>query len=79
MTMLFYAVGAFIKGMTNWSSPQLENLLGIAFSTWAIGNFFYEKGKIAAYIKAFFAYTLGMLTFITLVTILGISIDLLIA
>lgn len=42
--------------------------------SWAIGNFFGET-QIINYVKAFFAYMLGMITFIFLATALGVLID----
>ena len=51
--------------------------MGVIYSTWAIGQFF-GKGKLLNYVKALFAYILGLLTFTVLVIFIGILIDLVI-
>lgn len=75
MGMLIFSVFALLQGLTNLNLMSIGGMVGIAYCTWAIGHF-YGKTQIINYVKAFFAYILGMITFILLATILGITIDL---
>jgi hypothetical protein len=75
MGMLIFSVFAVLQGMTNLSLMSIGGMVGIAYCSWAIGDF-YGKTQIINYVKSFFAYILGMITFILLATILGITIDL---
>ncbi len=75
MGMLIFSVFALLQGLTNLNLMSIGGMVGIAYCTWAIG-LFYGKTQIINYVKAFFAYILGMITFILLATILGITIDL---
>ncbi len=73
MGMLIFSVFGFLQGMTNLSLVSIGGMVGIAYCSWAIGNFF-GKTQIINYVKAFIAYILGMITFIFLATALGILI-----
>ena len=75
MGMLIFSVFALLQGLTNLNLMSIGGMVGIAYCTWVIGHF-YGKTQIINYVKAFFAYILGMITFILLATILGITIDL---
>lgn len=82
MGMLIFSIFAFLQGLTSSNSMNIRasfgiigGILSISYCTWAIGNF-YDKTQIINYIKAFFAYIFGMITFFLLSTILGITIDL---
>lgn len=77
MGMLFFAVFAIIQALTHINLMQVAGITGIAYCTWAIGQFF-DKGKAINYVKAFTAYMLGMLTFMLMAVALGILIDLMI-
>jgi hypothetical protein len=56
---------------------QFTGIVSFAYTTWAIGQF-YEKRKIINYVKAFFAYVSGMLTFTLAAIIIGNLTDLII-
>lgn len=75
MGMLIYSVFGIIQGLTHFSLMQFAAISGFVYTTWAIGQF-YEKGKIINYVKAFFAYILGLLTFTLTAILLGTLIDL---
>ncbi|POY39303.1 hypothetical protein C3K47_02055 [Solitalea longa] len=75
--MLIYSVFGIVQGLTHFNIMQFAAIVGFVYTTWAIGQF-YEKGKIINYVKAFFAYILGMLTFTLSAILLGILIDLII-
>lgn len=75
IAMLIFSVFAILEGLTAIKVSQIGGIIGIIFCTWAIGQFF-AKDKFFNYVKAFFAYILGMITFTFLAFLLGISIDL---
>lgn len=77
MGMLIYSVFTIIQGWTHFNLMQIAGIAGFAYTTWAIGQF-YEKGKFINYVKAFFAYILGMLTFALTIQIIGAITDLII-
>jgi hypothetical protein len=77
MGMLIYSVFTIIQGWTHFNLMQTAGIAGFAYTTWAIGQF-YEKGKFINYVKAFFAYILGMLTFALTIQIIGAITDLII-
>ncbi|WP_286395925.1 hypothetical protein [Myroides odoratimimus] len=52
----------------------IAGVVGVLYCTWGIGQFF-EVKRIKSYLKAFFAYVLGMLTFSVLVIIIGELLD----
>ena len=65
-----------IQGLTHYNIMTIAGVIGIAYCTWAIGQF-YDKKKISNYIKALFAYILGMITFWVFPVLIGTIIDLL--
>lgn len=77
MGMLIYSVFTIIQGLTHFKLMQTAGIVGFVYTTWAIGEF-YQKGKAINYVKAFFAYILGMLTFSLTAIIIGIVTDLII-
>jgi len=77
MGMLIYSVFAIIQGLTHFKVMQIAGIVGFVYTTWAIGEF-YEKGKVINYVKAFFAYILGMITFSLTAIIIGIVTDIII-
>ncbi|GAB2686435.1 hypothetical protein GCM10027037_05460 [Mucilaginibacter koreensis] len=72
--MLIFALVALFQGVTHVELMPIAGVIGIAYCSWAIGQFF-EK-KAANYLKAFFAYILGMISFIAVTAIVGASTDL---
>lgn len=77
MGMLIYSIFGIIQGLTHANIVQYGGIVGLIYTTWAVGNF-YDKRKIAAYVKSFFAYILGMLTFSVLMILTGAVIDVII-
>jgi hypothetical protein len=77
MGMLIYSVFAVIQGLTHFRVMQIAGVVGFVYTTWAIGQF-YEKGKAINYIKAFFAYILGMITFSLTAILIGVIVDMVI-
>jgi hypothetical protein len=74
MGMLIYSVFIVIQGLTHFNLMQTAGIVGFVYTTWAIGQF-YEKGKAINYVKAFFAYILGMITFALTAIMIGAIID----
>lgn len=76
MGMLIFSVFVIIQGLTNTNVMPIAGAIGIAYCVWAIGQF-YDKGKMTNYLKALFAYLLGMITFWIFPVLIGTIIDLL--
>lgn len=74
--MLIFAVFALIQGLFKIEVMQIAGIVGFIYMTWAIGQFF-DRSKKMSYVKAFFAYVLGSVSFFVIVAIIGTVIDLL--
>lgn len=72
--MLIFSIFGIIQSLTHINLMQIAGVVGFIYTTWAIGQF-YEKGKAINYVKAFFSYILGMLTFTLTAIIIGIIIE----
>ncbi|QBQ41582.1 DUF3667 domain-containing protein [Sphingobacterium psychroaquaticum] len=72
--MLIYAFFGIAEGLTGIKTMKVGGIVGLIYSTWAIGDFFGGK-KITKYLKAFASYVLGMLTFILIVMLATVIID----
>jgi hypothetical protein len=75
MGMLIYSLFGMIQSLIHFDLMGFAVVVGFVYTTWAIGQF-YEKGKIVNYVKAFFAYILGMLTFTLTAILIGTLVDL---
>lgn len=76
MNMLIYAVIGVIQGITNIGMMKGAGIVGIIYTSWAVGHFF-DGTKPANYAKALLAYLAGMLTFTLTAILLGTVIDIL--
>jgi hypothetical protein len=76
MGMLIFAVFALFQGLTKINLMQAAGIIGVAYCTWAIGQFF-DKKRLINYLNAFVAYLLGMVTFWLIAFLIGTVIDLL--
>jgi Protein of unknown function (DUF3667) len=74
MGMLIYAFFALFQGLTKIDLMQVAGILGIAYCSWAIGNFF-DKKKPINYLKALASYILGMITSLFFAIAMGTIID----
>jgi len=74
MGMFILSVFAIIQGLTHLKVLQFGASALFIYLTWAIGQFFDGK-KILSYLKALFAYILGMSTLWILIFITGAIID----
>lgn len=73
--MLIFAFFAFLQGILKIELMQIAGFIGIAYCTWAIGQFF-DKKKPVNYLKAFASYMLGMISSGLFAIGLGTLIDL---
>lgn len=74
MSMIIFSVFAIFQRLTHLQVMQIAGITGIIYCTWAIGDFF-DKKKTASFIKSFFAYVLGVVSFSITVIIIGTFID----
>lgn len=75
MGMLIFAFFAPIQGIFHVEVMQLAGIVGFVYMTWAIGQFF-DKSNVMSYVKSFFAYALGSISFLIAIVIIGTVIDL---
>ena len=73
--MLIFSIFSLLQGLTKFNLMNVGAIVGIGYCSWAIGHFF-GKANILNYVKAFFAYILGMTTFAFSAIFLGVLIDL---
>lgn len=76
--MLIYSIIGVLDTLISVQILNKGFLLGFLYTAWATGQFFDQK-KVFSYIKAFFAYFLGMISFTLAVLIVGGLIDYIIA
>lgn len=74
MGMLIFALFAFLQGVTKFDLMGFAGILGFAYITWAVGQFF-DKNKPLNYIKALFSYFFGAISSMILAIAIGIVID----
>ncbi|MFD2569227.1 zinc ribbon domain-containing protein [Spirosoma soli] len=74
MGMLVLAVFAILEKLTKTSLMQVGSFIFIIYASWAIGQF-YDKQRKTNYLKAFVAYILGMISFMLVALVIGITID----
>ena len=73
--MLIYTVFGIIESITKMQILQAGGMIGLIYTSWAIGRFF-DNNKKVNYLKAFLSYLLGMITFFLGAIILGMGFDL---
>lgn len=72
--MLIFAVFALLQGLIHFDLLGISGFSVIAYTTFAIADFF-DRTKLANYVKTLFAYILGGLLFAILAVFLEIVID----
>lgn len=72
--MLIFSVFVIFQGLTHINVMPIAGALGVIYCVWAIGQF-YDKKKTLNYIKALFAYIIGMITFWIFPVLIGKIID----
>lgn len=73
-SMLIFAFFLLVQGLFHVNVFHFAGILAVAYSTFAITDFF-DKKKLINYLKSFFAYVLGMISFYVLIVIIGFLID----
>jgi len=71
--MLIYTLFDIIIGITQVNLLYVEAIVGLIYTTYAIGQF-YDKKKVVSYAKALVSYLLGMLVFTLVLSFLTILI-----
>ena len=71
ISILFYTLLGIIESVANVPVLQLGLIFGIAYSTWAIGQFFDRKKKLN-YLKGFLSYILGIMSSFAIFIVIGI-------
>ena len=66
ITMLMYSIAVIIQAVTDLKLMQFSSTIGMIYLVWAIGQFF-DRKRVATYIKAFLSYVLGVLTLAILI------------
>ena len=74
ISMLIYSVFGILQYFTHYNLMQVSNVVGLLYIVWAMGQFF-DKRKLINYLKAFFSYVLGILTFSITLILIGILVD----
>lgn len=72
--MLIFSAFGLIQGLTQIKLMQFSGVLAFAYTTWAIAGFFDRRNPMN-YVRAFFAYFLGMTSFVLLAILIGNMID----
>ena len=72
--MLIYVLLGISDSLTGLKVLDTVSMLVFFYSAWGIGQFFDKKKKIS-YLKAFFAYSFGMFTFMFVAMGIGLFID----
>lgn len=72
--MLIFSFIGLLDSLVAFQILDKGFLLGFLYTAWAIGQFF-DRKKFLSYVKAFFAYFLGVLTFSFAVLLTGLIID----
>lgn len=71
--MLIFALGGILETIFSGDYAQLAAVISMLYLTWGIGQFFNEGKKV--YFKGFLSYMLGVVTWLTIVSIIGLSLD----
>jgi len=77
ITTLFTSIAAFIQGATHLKLIEISTYIMLIYYIWAIGQFF-DKKKVASYVKTLLSYFLGSLVLGILIYIIGSIIDIVI-
>lgn len=74
ISMLIFSLFAFLQGLTKAKLTVLGGVVGLGYCSWSIGHFF-GKDKLLNFAKAFLAYLLGVLSFVSSAILFGFLID----
>jgi hypothetical protein len=74
ISMLIYSVFGILQYFTHYNLMQVSSVVGLLYIVWTMGQFF-DKRKLINYLKAFFSYVLGILTFSITLILIGVLVD----
>lgn len=74
MGMFVLAVFGAVEGLTGLKVLQFGAILLFVYTTWAMGQFF-DGRKVSSYMKALFAYMLGLIVFSLMLFAIGGFVD----
>jgi len=77
LTSFCFSFIQILQGLTHLRLIRMSLLVALIYHIWAIGQFF-DKRKAESYIKAFFSFVLGIVSFSVLVASIGVFIDIII-
>ncbi|NBC25630.1 MAG: DUF3667 domain-containing protein [Bacteroidetes bacterium] len=72
--MLIFSIIGVLDSLVSVQILDKGFFLGFVYTAWAIGQFF-DRTKFLSYVKAFFAYMLGVFTFSLCVVVIGQTFD----
>lgn len=75
MGMFFCSLSLLLQKLIQTDIHNMATAISVAYCVWGIGQFF-NKNKVASYLKALAAYLLGMIVFSVSAIILGTLIEL---
>lgn len=73
--MIIYTTFGILESIIKIKVLQIGAVVGILYTSWAIGRFFDKKKKIN-YLKGLLTYILGMITFYFIAIMIGVGVDL---
>ncbi len=73
--MLIFSFLGIVGSLINLEILDKMSIIGVLYISWGIGQFF-DKGKKANYLKAFFSYVLGIFSFTLAILLFGGLINL---
>jgi hypothetical protein len=71
--MLIFSIFALTEGITHFKFMKIAGIFGMIYLVWTVGSFF--GNKVINYVKALLSYILGSLTLVSIIYILGWSIE----
>ena len=74
VSTLFFSIGIIFENVTDLNVIRISNSISGIYLIWASGQFF-DKKKVASYIKTFCSYILGGATFGALTILFGFLIE----
>ena len=74
ISMIIFSASALLQALTHIPLMKASGIVGLAYCTWAIGDFF-DKYQKSSYVKSFFAYVLGLVSFSISMILVGTIID----
>lgn len=71
--MLLLSLSSIVEVISGLHLSLITEILSVIYCSWAIGQFF-DKSKFSSYLKAFGAYSMGMVSYYFLISIICIAV-----